>query len=378
MPQHKAKSTDRSRRSWPSPREYNEAVQNPSTSFSDFELQQCIPQLDALGMPKPVTGNFASIYKVSCGAKQYAVRCFLQNIESQEQRYRLISDCIMSYDLPWTLDFEYLRQGILVGGEWFPILKMEWVDGETLDSYIARQLENPDGLRALKDNFLQMCSALEDTGIAHGDLQHGNILVTEDGELQLVDYDGMYVPSMRGWDATELGHRNYQHPNRSPTHFNEHIDNFSAWSIYLSLMVLLESKGKPRFAAGNDRLLFHRKDYDNPQSSRVFQQLFNGSSELAEMANSLQRHTFPARFNSATESISRRSYWAFLQERLHNRFASLFLVQHLLRQDEIARECFVGRFEIGCPVEFLHCFFNVFLLQENYAHIIMYQSIMGL
>src|SRR5207248_10425515 len=55
---------------------------------------------------------------------------------------------------------------------------------------------------------------LEAAKVAHGDLQHGNILV-RGGSIQLVDYDGMWVPALSGRDATEIGHRAYQHPERS-------------------------------------------------------------------------------------------------------------------------------------------------------------------
>ena len=43
-----------------------------------------------------------------------------------------------------------------------------------------------------------MTADLERHGIAHGDLQHGNLLVAADGTFRLVDYDGMYVPALRG------------------------------------------------------------------------------------------------------------------------------------------------------------------------------------
>jgi thiamine kinase-like enzyme len=40
--------------------------------------------------------------------------------------------------------------------------------------------------------------ALNRAGVAHGDLQHGNILVAN-GKPKLIDYDGMYVPALRAY-----------------------------------------------------------------------------------------------------------------------------------------------------------------------------------
>ena len=39
--------------------------------------------------------------------------------------------------------------------------------------------------------------------IAHGDLQHGNIIVQDDGTIRLVDYDGCYVPELAGLKSNE-------------------------------------------------------------------------------------------------------------------------------------------------------------------------------
>jgi serine/threonine protein kinase len=123
--------------------------------------------------------------------------------------------------------FHFLRKGILVRGSWYPIVKMEWVNGETMDSYIKNNLRNSSALRDLAVRWLQMLSALQRASITHGDLQHGNILIIN-GEIKLIDYDGMYVPALAGRGSHEVGHRNYQHPRRTEHHFGANVDNFSA------------------------------------------------------------------------------------------------------------------------------------------------------
>ena len=202
---------------WPTPQEYNEAIQNPRTAFADAELKPGQPLLTALGLPRPITGGFASVYQIICpGQRVYAVRCFLREFGDQQDRYAAISDHLERLRLPYMVNFTFLPEGIRVGGRWYPILKMEWVDGEMLHAYIERNLRSPAVLLALAEQWVQMVRSLRQAGIGHGDLQHGNVLVVN-GQLRLIDYDGMFVPALAGRASHEIGHRNYQHPGRTET-----------------------------------------------------------------------------------------------------------------------------------------------------------------
>lgn len=257
---------------WPTPQDYSEAVQNPQINFEDAELRSGRLAVNAMGLPVVASGSFASVYRVSCESKrQFAVRCFLQQTTTQHERYQRISKFVMTDDLPYTVDFNYLVNGIRVQGKWYPVLKMDWVDGLTLDAFVRRHLHDKTKIAHLADQFVKMTKDLQDAGIAHGDLQHGNILVTKQGELRLVDYDGMFVPDLSGMASPEIGHRNYQHPERDGTHFNERIDNFSAWSIATSLRAISLD---PELAVGlqgcDECLLFRQADYRYPLGSRAF------------------------------------------------------------------------------------------------------------
>jgi len=256
---------------WPSPQDYNEAVQNPAVNADDPELKQGLVYVDALGIPRPVTGSFASVYRLKCTQRDVALRCFLSNIADQEDRYALISRFVQHDELPYTVMFNFLPRGIKVAGSWFPALKMDWVEGEALDRYILHNLTQPKKLERLAADFLKMMDELHAAGIAHGDLQHGNIIVLQNGELRLVDYDGMYVPGMENMKANELGHRNYQHPQRQAEYFDSSLDNFSAWIIYTSIIGLqLDSNLWIQLAAGDDCLLFRQSDFLRPESSPAF------------------------------------------------------------------------------------------------------------
>lgn len=275
-------ATAERKQAWPTPQEYNEALQNLSSCFADPELQAGVPSVDQLGLPRAVSGAFASVYKVKSGSKTFAVRCFLNNIRDVEQRYEAISNFIKSNNLPYTVSFEYQRRGVLIRGEWFPILKMEWIEGKTLEDFVEEHLFEPQTLTSLLNQFHKMCSGLRDAGVAHGDLQHGNILVTEHGALRLVDYDGMFVPALHGWSSNELGHRNYQHPGRDASHFGPYLDTFAKWSIHVSLLALCENPAFYRLCnAGSDCLLLRRSDYEDPALSQTVRNLLNsGSADL--------------------------------------------------------------------------------------------------
>ena len=256
---------------WPTPQDYNEAVQNPRSALADPALQGGTAAVSIIGLPLVSSGNFASVYQFHCGASDFAVRCFLQNVQDQSDRYEKISRYIMTDDLPYTVNFEYLPKGVRVHGQWFPILKMDWVRGESLDTYVKRIVQDEDRLLKLIAAFVRMLDDLRRGGIAHGDLQHGNILVLDSGELRLVDYDGMYVPELSGLQSNELGHRNYQHPARSSKHFGAYLDNFAAWSIFSSLSCLaIDPSLLERVRGGDECLLFKHGDYKYPMHSRAF------------------------------------------------------------------------------------------------------------
>jgi hypothetical protein len=252
---------------WPTPQDYNEAIQNPNFAFADPELKIGHAELDRLGLPRPRTGGFASVYRMQCGQRDWAVRCFLRDFHDQQQLYAAISDHLSRMRVPYTVGFTFLHEGIRVRGQWYPVLKMEWVQGEPLNVYIEKHLGSPNTLLLLASRWVQLVQTLQQAGLAHGDLQHGNVFVVQ-GDLRLIDYDGMYVPALSGEVSHEVGHRNYQHPLRSDSDFGPYVDNFSAWVIYVAIIALaVDPRLWQRFGGGDECLLFRRKDFERPEGS---------------------------------------------------------------------------------------------------------------
>jgi hypothetical protein len=258
---------------WPAARDFQEAIQNPSYSFTDPGLRALTPALDRLGMPIVTSGQFAYVFKLNepSGSSAQAVRCFRGFLGDREQRYRAINKHLDSTLIPCVAGFDYDSEGISVLGRHYPIMVMEWINGLPLDVYIGDVFQRPDVLRYLADLWLKVIASLKSAGVSHGDLQHGNIIIQNE-DLRLVDLDGMFVPEMAGWRASEVGHRHYQHLKRSVQHFANGLDNFSALVIYISFLAIAEAPELWR-EFHDENLIFTETDYKEPGSSKLFGKL---------------------------------------------------------------------------------------------------------
>lgn len=255
---------------WPSPSDYQDAMQNPQTAFTETALRDGVVVSDTLGLPKPISGSFATVYQVDYRGRRHAVRCFLRHVPDIAQRYAAISAYLKQAALPYTVEFSFLPQGIRLRGQWFPIVKMAWLEGERLDVFVAQHLNEPSALLEITRQFLELARALRLAQIAHGDLQHGNLLVVN-RQLRLLDYDGMFVPALAGQQSNELGQPNYQHPRRSARDYGPQLDNFSVWVIALSLLGLaLDPELRFGFnGGGGEALLLQQSDFANPAQSKL-------------------------------------------------------------------------------------------------------------
>ncbi|HAI20858.1 MAG TPA: hypothetical protein DCM14_02970 [Clostridiales bacterium UBA8153] len=253
--------------------DYQEAVQHPARCFRDAELRRGAAMRDRLGLPVPMTGNFASVYRVVTGGASYAARCFLRYRPDHGLRYAAISRCLGRHGFAFTVPFEYQPDGMRVRDHWYPLVKMEWAEGQTLGSFIESHLDDRAALAMVQARLHQVVTQLAGASVAHGDLQPANVLVTVDG-VRLIDYDGMYVPDLGGTTAPELGHPHFQHPRRLATHFGPYLDGFSLLVMGISLTALqLEPGLWQELKAGDDCLLLRREDFLHPGHTRAWQVL---------------------------------------------------------------------------------------------------------
>jgi hypothetical protein len=277
--------------SYPTGVQYREALYNTRLAFADPALRGGDPVLDSLGLPKAISGNFASVFTINgTDGRRWAVKCFTRNVPDQALRYEQVSKALRQVTSSWKVEFQYLADGVLCQGTWYPALKMEWVEATGLLTYVEKHLSDRDALADLAERFGDLVRDLARHGIAHGDLQHGNLLVTPSGELKLIDYDGMFVPELSSRGASELGHANYQSPLRTAAHWGPDIDRFSSWVIYTSLgaLALDPLLWRALHADGDEALLFHRSDFGNRTRSRVRAALEHSSvARLREAARDI-------------------------------------------------------------------------------------------
>ena len=204
---------------YPSLTDYQAALWHPEHVFADPELQACQPVKDPLGLPQAISGGFALTFHVraQASAGEWAVRCFQKADPDRARRYQAITSYLPRVQSDCLVPFSFQPEGMIMPAGRFPLVKMAWVPGQTLGAYVERHVGNPGRLQAVLSSFHALAAELESSGIAHGDLDDSNILVTSGPTmaLRLVDYDGMYVPGMPPGESTELGHTNYQLTVRS-------------------------------------------------------------------------------------------------------------------------------------------------------------------
>lgn len=270
---------------WPLSQDYNEAIQNPQTSFGDPELRRGAAICGATGIPMPRSGNFADVYEfIGDSGTKWAIKCFTREVPGLQERYHAISKHLQKAKLNFTVDFEYMPRGIRIRGQFYPVLKMKWVDGFLLNEFVRDNLDKPAVLEKLGLIWGPMAKQLRKAGIAHGDLQHGNILLVRDSNtaslaLKLIDYDGMWVPALAQTKSGEVGHANYQHPQRLREEiYNAQVDRFPLLLIATALRVLSEGGRElwNRYDNG-DNLLFKEADLREPAKSALFKELYASS-----------------------------------------------------------------------------------------------------
>ena len=257
--------------------EYVKAIQDADDNLD--KLAYLTPVLDNHGEPYRSSGAFAVVFKMldKSTGKYYALKCFTEEQEGRADAYRQIADELDMVDSPYITSVKYMEKELFVDSQCeedeFPVLLMDWVEGETMEAYIASNYHNQSAMSMLYYRFGKMAAWLRTQSFAHGDIKPDNIIVRPDGSLSLVDYDGMFVPSMKGCKSPTVGTKDFSHPLRTVDDFDETIDDFSLASIALSLKAISMKSTLLDIYGASDRLLFSENDYRNPSNSKVISAL---------------------------------------------------------------------------------------------------------
>ena len=294
--------------------EYVRAIQDASSNLD--RLAHLVPVLDDHGEPYRSSGAFAVVFKMKDEqtGKCYALKCFTEEQEGRAEAYRKIADELECVDSSYLTSVKYLEKEIFVDSrcekDEFPVLLMDWIDGETMENYIAENYQDNYAMAMLCYRFCKMAAWLRSQPFAHGDIKPDNIMVRPDGSLTLIDYDGMFVPAMKGQKSPTIGTKDFSHPLRTVDDFDETIDDFALASIALSLKaVSLKPSLLDEYGAA-DRLLFSAADYRDLSKSNVL-------SALQELMNDSEVTTLLAMFllANAKKNLAFCSFGLFVEKK---------------------------------------------------------------
>jgi hypothetical protein len=273
---------EQTRQVWPTQIHYQDALQDPARCFSDPRLRAARPvDIMPYGLPRPITGQFANVYRLECAdGKHVAARLFLTPLPDRAERYAAVGAHLASLDdsLAALVPFSYLADGIQIAGGWFPIVVMDWVEGAPLQQFVERHLYDSDRLARLADQWAAVVASLRAARVAHGDLQHSNILVADGAEgapdrIRLIDYDAMWTPTLDGRPAPESGHPAYQHGARTSSDYGLTMDRFPALVIYAALRAVAAAPELWYRLHDGDNLIFRREDLSDPETGRAWKAL---------------------------------------------------------------------------------------------------------
>ena len=254
--------------------EYLAAIRDADDNLD--KLSHLVPVLDKYGEPYRSSGAFAVVFKMKDEqtGKCYALKCFTEEQEGRAEAYRQIAEELEFVDSPYITSVKYLEKELFVDSncedEEFPVLLMDWIEGETMETYVAANYTDTHAMAMLCYRFCKMAAWLRSQSFAHGDIKPDNIMVRPDGTLTLVDYDGMFVPAMKGQKSPTVGTKDFSHPLRTIDDFDETIDDFALASIALSLKAISLNPSLLQTYGASDRLLFSAADYLDLSKSNTF------------------------------------------------------------------------------------------------------------
>ena len=253
--------------------EYLAAIRDAHDNLD--KLSHLVPVMDKYGEPYRSSGAFAVVFKMKDEqtGKCYALKCFTEEQEGRAEAYRQIAAELEYVDSPYITPVKYLEKELFVDSNCedneFPVLLMDWIEGETMETYIADHYMDNYAMSMLCYRFCKMAAWLRSQSFAHGDIKPDNIMVRPDGTLTLVDYDGMFVPAMKGQKSPTIGTKDFSHPLRTIDDFDETIDDFALASMALSLKAISLNPSLLDEYGASDRLLFSAADYLDLSKSKT-------------------------------------------------------------------------------------------------------------
>jgi serine/threonine protein kinase len=255
---------------YPSRTDIVTAMRNPNVSFKSSEIiGGSVIQKGSRIIQ--YSGGYTTVFPFhKQSGDKVAVRLWIADIGDARKRSLEISNYLGNLNNAYFAGFKYIDDAVLVNGKLHPIVLMDWVDGQTLKEYVNLNISNSSKILDLAEKFREMTAYFHKENIAHGDLQHGNILVKTDSSLVAIDYDSMFIEPLNGMTDTIKGLPGYQHPARHSNQcVHSSLDYFSELVIYLSLLIYADTPKLWDDYYETEDLLFSKDDFANPSNSKL-------------------------------------------------------------------------------------------------------------
>jgi serine/threonine protein kinase len=268
-------------------------IQDPEIQQGMVEMVNISTKMGSLEVPWGIQGGVATVYKFRTKSGQHrALRCFnISMLQDMQFRYERIGSYFAAYIPGITARFKYHEQGILIkenrSGQRqdviYPLIEMDWIEGAMLPTKVdelCRKREHT-AIHNLVDRWTALLLTLHKNHVAHGELAGSNVMVRTDGQLILVDYDGVYIPDLTSLSSMVLGQVDYQHPQMAQRAFDENMDGFSALVIYTALLALTiqpslwdkYTRKDQQNKLLDNNLMFVAQDFRTPDQSALIQEL---------------------------------------------------------------------------------------------------------
>jgi serine/threonine-protein kinase len=196
------------------------------------------------------------------------------------------------------------------------VLAMEYVEGQTLEQRLRANgpLEPAEAARIF-DQALRAVEHIHNCGVIHRDLKPGNIYLTRDGQVKLMDFGVAKLTDQPEHNAnrTMVGTLLYI----SPEQINGHSTDFRSDIYTLGVSLFETLTGRLPFERRSDYALMHAHVQEPPPSPKQFERRIPAALEAAIM-KSIQKDP-NRRFQSAADFRVGLLRTGLVERRSHSR-----------------------------------------------------------
>ena len=144
--------------------EYVRAIQNAELNLN--QLGHLTPVFDNHDEPYHCNGASAVVFKMKeeQTGKYYALKCFTEEREGRAEVYPQIADALKGVNSMYITSMKYMEKELFVDCNYeeneFAVLLMDWIDGETMETYVADNYHDQDAMSMLSFRFCEMAAWL--------------------------------------------------------------------------------------------------------------------------------------------------------------------------------------------------------------------------